>query len=190
MNNQQTNQEGGGFLSSYDYKKSSSPGLMLADLIFKGVPIVLYLLGWFISGMFILNLALITIISAIDFWFTKNVLGRVMVGLRWVRVIHEDGDEEFVFECKKDEKTINKADKRMFWGFLALATIFWLAMLLWNLFTFSNLTLIIIPFVLQATNLYCFYKCSKEQQEQMKAFIDTQKGNLTKKAVDNYLIEK
>ena len=181
--------QGGNIFSQYDYKKSSSPGLMLTDLILKGIPIAFYIIGSFVS-IFIVNLAVITIMSAVDFWFTKNVLGRVMVGLRWGRVIHADGEEELIFECKKDEATINAADKRMFWGFLTIATVFWLAMLLWNIFTFTSLVLIIVPLALQATNLYCFYKCSAEQQTQMKGFISAQQGNLTRQAVDHFVIQK
>jgi hypothetical protein len=180
----------GTILSQYDYKKSSSPGLMLADIILKGIPITFYIItSWFISSLYIVSLAVITLVSAIDFWFTKNVLGRVMVGLRWGRIIHEDGAEEFLFECKRDESQINAADKRMFWGFLVLATGFWLAMLLWNLFTLTAWVMVLVPFSLQAVNLVCFYKCSKEQQLQVAAFVEQQRGNLTQHAVNEYIIK-
>ena len=185
----QTEPTGGTILSQYDYKKSSSPGLMLADLILKGVPITFYLVNWFIPSLYIVALAVITLISSVDFWFTKNVLGRVMVGLRWSRVIHEDGAEEFLFECKRDEAHINAADKRMFWGFLVLATGFWFAMLLWNLFSVGAWVMVLVPFALNGVNLSCFYKCSKEQQAQMGEFISTQKGNLTQRAVNEYIIK-
>ena len=178
--------QGNNFFSQYNYKKSSSPGLMLADLILKGIPIGVYIASWFFSA-FIIELAVITVVSSLEFWFTKNVLGRVMVGLRWGRVIHEDGEEEFVYECKRDEKQINANDKRMFWGFLGLAFVFWLAMFVWNIFTWKSLVVILVPLVLLGTNLYCFYRCSAEQQEQMKAFIQTQKTNLTQRAVDEVI---
>jgi len=47
---------------------------------------------------------IVIVISAMDFWVTKNVTGRLLVGLKWWEEIDEvSGDQLWVFECRVDE---------------------------------------------------------------------------------------
>jgi hypothetical protein len=46
----------------------------------------------------------IVCICAVDFWYTKNISGRLLVGLRWWEEIEEvSGKSIWVFECRVDE---------------------------------------------------------------------------------------
>lgn len=36
----------------------------------------------------------------VDFWFTKNVLGRGLIGLRWFFGEDENGVERFMYEAR------------------------------------------------------------------------------------------
>lgn len=133
-------------------------------MIFKGAPIALYILApLFFDKPLIIRLSCVTILSAIEFWFTKNVLGRVLVGLKWSQVIEENGNEYLKYETKRSEDASNKIDFNFFWGLLAIALIVWGVFLFMNIFTISNLMIILVPFFLIGTNIICFYKCSRKQ---------------------------
>lgn len=58
----------------------------------------------------VIRLTSITLISAIDFWFTKNISGRILAGLKWSRVVEDNGHEYILYETKRDESTNNKVD--------------------------------------------------------------------------------
>ncbi len=131
-----------------------------------------------------IRLSTITIISAIEFWFTKNVLGRVLVGLRWNRVILDNGEEEYTYETKRDESTNHPLDSKFFWGYLSIAFLIWAVLALLNLLSITNLLIISVPLVLLGTNLYSYYKCSSVQKENVKNFLENQKGKATQEAVN------
>jgi len=48
------------------------------------------------SSLFLVTSCLL----AADFWYTKNVAGRLLVGLRWWTKFKEDGTEEWIYETK------------------------------------------------------------------------------------------
>ena len=75
-----------------------------------------------------------TLLAAIDFWFTKNILGRVLVGLKWSRQIDTDGVESLIYETKRDESLNNPVDSKFFWGLLMLSFLFWFIFAFFNLF--------------------------------------------------------
>jgi len=168
---------------SYNLNASAHPGLLILDIIFKSIPIVIY----FLISSFAVCLGILTIVSSIDFWFTKNILGRICAGLKWGKIIEENGRETFYYDCKKDEKTINNVDKKFFWTLLVVSACFWAISLILNILSFSKLLMILLPFSLNAYNLYAFFKCSREQQDKMNQFIKDQKEQGTEKIVNNYL---
>ena len=59
------------------------------------------LLSLFVKNEALIYLSVI-IIGAIDFWITKNVAGRRLVGLRWWNEIKETGEEVWIFESKNE----------------------------------------------------------------------------------------
>ena len=168
--------------ASYNIKASAHPGLLIIGIVFKSIPIVVY----FLISSLALNIGLITLISSIDFWYVKNIFGRVCAGLKWGRLIEDNGKEKFFFECKKDEKTVNQMDKKFFWTIIVLGPVIWSLLLFFNILSFKNLLIILLPFVLNWFNLWAFYKCSSEQQERLKGLIREGKEGGINTIVNNY----
>jgi hypothetical protein len=80
------------------------PGIVFFTLLFK----VCAIIGFLFLNLFLNNEALVFIIvvicSAFDFWFVKNVSGRILVGLRWWNEVKEDGTEVWIFESDHESK--------------------------------------------------------------------------------------
>ena len=84
-------------------KESPLATIHLFHMIFKLAPIGLYLLGGIIFSSVSLFI-LVAVLASMDFWFTKNVVGRLLVGLKWDYVFQDDGKQVWIFESK-DEKS-------------------------------------------------------------------------------------
>ena len=72
-------------------------------MVLKIAIVFLYLVLPLITKSFN-QLVFVVILGAIDFWIVKNLSGRLLVGLRWWIDFDEDGEEQWKFECKVDEK--------------------------------------------------------------------------------------
>ena len=84
--------------------KASHPMVCIFTIIFKiGAITAFILLDIFVSNEAIAYLVVI-ILSASDFWTTKNISGRILVGLRWWNDVKENGEEVWVFESKNESK--------------------------------------------------------------------------------------
>ncbi len=149
------------------YKKSSYPLIALITVILKLSSIISY----FILSLFISNEALIMIIiillGSADFWMTKNISGRILVGLRWYNLLKiETNQEIWRFEGKNEIKEAN-ADRVTFWTSLYLYNLIWIFLFLWELirinFVWSFICLILC--ILAFTNTYGFFRCSSLQQK-------------------------
>ena len=98
---QNTNDNGGampGFIAD-----ASHPGVALLHVALKILIVFLYLVLPLITTGFS-QMVFIIILGAIDFWIVKNISGRLLVGLRWWIDFNEDGEEQWKFECKVDER--------------------------------------------------------------------------------------
>ena len=149
------------------YKKSSNPLVALITVILKLSSIVCF----FLLSIFISNDALIMIIiillGAADFWMTKNISGRILVGLRWYNLLKiETNQEIWRFEGKNEIKEAN-ADRVTFWTSLYLYNLIWIFLFIWELirinFVWSFICLILC--ILAFTNTYGFFRCSRIQQK-------------------------
>ncbi len=76
--------------------------------------------------MFILTVLLL----ATDFYYTKNIAGRRLVGLRWWNEVDTAvGDSRWIFESADPEtRTINATDKRFFWLAMYAQPALWVAL--------------------------------------------------------------
>lgn len=84
--------------------KASNPMICIFTIIFKiGAIASFILLDIFVSNEAIAYLVVI-ILSAADFWTTKNISGRILVGLRWWNEVKENGEEVWIFESKNESK--------------------------------------------------------------------------------------
>ncbi len=74
------------------------PGIVFFTLLFKASAIVSFLFLNLFLGNEALTFIIVVIFSAFDFWFVKNVSGRILIGLRWWNEVKEDGSEAWIFE--------------------------------------------------------------------------------------------
>lgn len=42
------------------------------------------------------------ILGSVDFYITKNISGRLLVGLRWWNEVKDDGSEVWIYESKNE----------------------------------------------------------------------------------------
>ena len=93
---------------------SSNPWICILHLIFKVLSIIFYLLGGWIFNSIMLFIT-VSIFIVIDFWIVKNLSGRILVGLRWWRVLKEDGNEDWKFESWDEIVKPSQIDSNVFW---------------------------------------------------------------------------
>ena len=106
--------------------QSSAPSVAFFHLIFKTAAMVLYLFHSLLSGSFVLTFVLLVLLHAFDFWTTKNVSGRLLVGLRWHTRVNDNGDTEWHYESHpQGDQFAKPLDKRIFWGGIFVSTAFW-----------------------------------------------------------------
>jgi hypothetical protein len=67
-------------------------------LLFRLGALLTYFLGSIFTDNFTLIFVLTILFLAFDFWTTKNISGRLLVGLRWWNEIQPDGTNKWVFE--------------------------------------------------------------------------------------------
>ncbi|MCQ2817005.1 MAG: DUF846 domain-containing protein [archaeon] len=159
-----------------------NPIIVFFTLIFK----VLAILFYFLLGIFGVSDALIFIIvvilCAFDFWFIKNVSGRIIVGLRWWNEVKEDGSEVWIFESDH-EKRATSIDTTIFWGSLYITPLFWGVLTILNLIGLRLIWFLVclIALVLTGSNTIGYYKCSGEQKKKLTSFfVDKGQAGLSK----------
>ena len=158
-NNQQIN------LLNY-YKKSNHPTISITTSCLKLFPLITYIIfGIFMSNDGLLILFTLLLASC-DFWFTKNIAGRILVGLRWWVEI-KNNEEIWRYESSNEIK--EGADKGIFWASVYLNSIVWGIFFIFDLITFKFVWggLTLIMFCLATVNTYEFFKCSKSQQKNL-----------------------
>jgi hypothetical protein len=83
------------------------------------------------------------LLLAADFYYTKNIAGRRLVGLRWWNEVDtESGDSKWVFESSEPgTKVINPTDSRFFWLAMYIQPVIWVVMAIVAVFRFQFLWL-------------------------------------------------
>ena len=158
-------------------KYAHNPGIVFFTIFFKGLAIFLFLfLGIFginDSSIFIL----VVLLNSLDFWFVKNIAGRVLVGLRWWNEVKEDGTEIWVFESE-NEKKARSIDTTIFWMSIYVTPLFWGVFIILEIIglRFMWLLLCLISFILSFSNAFGYYKCSGEQKKKIKNFLSEKKN--------------
>ena len=163
------------------------PGVTMMYLILKSAPVVFYVLGGLFIKSYSVFVPVMTILAAMDFWYTKNVAGRLLVGLYWTRVI-KDKNEEFEYKSLGDETKNNKCDDFVFWWGQYISTICWVVFLILKSFT-TQFFVVLIPAVLNVYDLYAYYQCSREKQNQANAFLNQKKQEATQAGMNFALQE-
>ncbi len=91
-------------------------------LILKLIPIGMYLFESTFTkliGEIVVN-QLIIFFVVIDFWMTKNVNGRRMIGVKWYYENDHYGIERFKFQCRANPELISDTYSQLFWLVLFL----------------------------------------------------------------------
>eukprot|EP01127_Copromyxa_protea_P008016 TRINITY_DN1823_c0_g1_i2.p2 TRINITY_DN1823_c0_g1~~TRINITY_DN1823_c0_g1_i2.p2 ORF type:complete len:206 (-),score=51.69 TRINITY_DN1823_c0_g1_i2:50-667(-) len=154
----------------------SHPFVVAFHLLFKILALTIYLFGLFVmegrvSSPFVITFIISAIFLALDFWVTKNVSGRLLVGLRWWNDIKEDGSNVWVFESLEKEAIINPIESKIFWVALIVFPIVWFSFFLKQLFSFTGwdwAILCALSCTLQLANVTGYIKCAKEARKQMQ----------------------
>ena len=150
-------------------KNSSHPIICLFTVLFKVLSLLSFLiLEKLTEKKSVIYLATILFGSA-DFWVTKNLSGRLLVGLRWWNEVKENGEEVWIFESKNEKKEAT-SDKSVFWICLYLTPIVWFILIIFNIFQPARFIIGLICLIFTGTNLYGYFKCSKDQQGKLKSF--------------------
>ena len=108
-------------------------------MLFKLVGLAIYFTAeWFYTDNRKMVKLLGCIISgAVDFWTTKNLSGRRLVGLMWKRVENAPPAKEWIFVCRTDESRNNSRNTIFFWGSMVSSVLFWMIFMIYNLITLS-----------------------------------------------------
>jgi len=163
---------------------AANPGIVLFTLLFKTLAIVAFLVLGIFGFSDALVFIIVIILNAFDFWFVKNVSGRILVGLRWWNEVRDDGTEVWIFESDH-EKRATSIDTTLFWSSLYIAPLFWGIFLIIELIGLSLMWFLVclISFVLTFSNTIGYYKCSGEQKKKLTNFL-AEKGQ---KGISNFL---
>ncbi|KAL9538106.1 hypothetical protein MBANPS3_011192 [Mucor bainieri] len=158
------------------FKQSSHPVASFFFLVFRTGALLTYLLGSFFSSNFTLIFVLVILLLAFDFWTTKNVSGRLLVGLRWWNEIQLDGSNKWVFESANPDRKSNSVDSQLFWMVLYGTP------LVWGVFAFSCiltmkvswLFIVAIAIAMNVANVYGFSQCDKDAKRRWTTHIVAQ----------------
>lgn len=168
------------------YRNSSHPFICFFTFIFKIMAFIEFIIISFFTKQKGLVYLTVILMGAVDFWITKNISGRFLVGLRWWNEVKKNGKEVWIFESK-NEKIDATVDKSIFWTSLYMNAGGWVILFLFKLITLS-VTNAIISFtmlVFSGVNLYGFFKCSKDQQGKLSKLGSSVAKNVAKQQIRN-----
>ena len=151
---------------------AANPGIVLFTLLFKTLAVISFLILGIFGVSDALIFIIVVILNAFDFWFVKNVSGRILVGLRWWNEVKDDGTEVWIFESDH-EKRATSIDTTLFWTSLYITPCFWGVFLIIELIGLSLMWFLVclISFVLTFSNTVGYYKCSGEQKKKISNFL-------------------
>jgi hypothetical protein len=152
----------------------SHPVAFLFHFIFKAAAVLWYVFCTWFSSSFVLNFVICIVFLAADFWVTKNVTGRLLVGLRWWNEATSESGTAWRFETLREgDRQINSKEKYYFWVILLAYPLAWigLAILAFLQLKWDYVLLDIIGILLGTMNLWGYFKCSKDAKAEI--------GNMT-----------
>ena len=152
---------------------AKNPGIVFFTLFFKCLAMASFLLLGIFGVSDALIFIFVVILNSLDFWFVKNVSGRILVGLRWWNEVKEDGSEVWRFESSHEVKS-RSIDTTIFWASLYIAPVFWGIFLFLELIGLKLMWFLacLIGFILTFANTFGYYKCYGEQKSKIKGFLN------------------
>ncbi|OXG11212.1 cytoplasmic protein [Cryptococcus neoformans Tu401-1] len=139
-------------------KQSSHPMALAFLYLFRSAAIAVYVLCGLFTDNYVLSIVVVVILLSLDFWNTRNVAGRTLVGLRYWNEVDEEGESSWVFESRDPSRPANPIDAKMFWIALYVYPLGWLALLIVSLLKFnvSFLPIVVLALVFNLSNLLGF----------------------------------
>ena len=92
----------------------------------------------------LLVVELIFLFIVFDFWTTKNINGRRMIGVRWFFDDDEYGVERFKVECRINDEYVGGVNSKLFWLVLAAYIVLPVIFLITTFIIAPNLQRIVI----------------------------------------------
>ena len=155
------------------YRKSSNPSIALMTVGLKLAALFFFLFLNILASEAFVMIVVILLVAA-DFWYTKNISGRILVGLRWWNKFDPENQQDiWTFESKNERKEAN-IDRNTFWISLYGFTGAWLFLFIWEcvMFNFMWGFLCLISLAISGINTYGFFRCSKLQQKGALYLLD------------------
>jgi len=155
----------------------SHPIALVFHILFKALALATFFLGSFLFTSFVIPFIIGVILLALDFWTTKNVSGRLLVGLRWWNEVREDGTNVWIFESAANDAQTHPVQSKVFWIALIVYPIVWGALLLAQIIAakWNWAILCTLGVVLAGANVTGYIKCArdarKKVQEMATAFV-------------------
>ncbi|KAK8866147.1 hypothetical protein IAR55_001298 [Kwoniella newhampshirensis] len=179
--------------------KASSHPMSLAFLyLFRSAAIAVYVLCGLFTDNYVLSIVVVVVLLSLDFWNTRNVAGRTLVGLRYWNEVDEEGESSWVFESRDPSRPANPIDAKMFWvsfldwsAFSAQTTadisqialyaypLGWVALMIVSLlkFNISFLPIVILALVFNLSNVLGFTYADRDAQRRWASGVASS-GNL------------
>lgn len=145
---------------------------IFTDIVLKGSCALYYFFCTWFTDSFIINFVAITVLIVTEFWFTKNIGGRRLTGMRWWQVPSSTGSEStWRFEHRALEQPNFQASKiavTQFWVGMIVLELFWMLMAVFTIKNPGYLILCGMAFSFIAMNLLGYYKCRSWSSQQLK----------------------
>ncbi|KAG5454894.1 Golgi apparatus membrane protein TVP23 B [Clonorchis sinensis] len=157
----------------------SSRRLALAGhFLFRTMAILIYFFCTWFTSSFVVPFVLVLISLSLDFWFVKNISGRILAGLRWSSYTDEEGHTRWRFDSRPaapepaEGVTLTRREvaaraaqanaARLFWIGLVVTPVVWVVFLLASIFTLHLRWALVcgIALCMSGVNLYAFCRCS------------------------------
>ncbi|OCF42124.1 cytoplasmic protein [Kwoniella heveanensis CBS 569] len=160
-------------------KQSSHPMSLAFLYLFRSAAIAVYVLCGLFTDNYVLSIVLVVVLLSLDFWNTRNVAGRTLVGLRYWNEVDEEGESSWVFESRDPSRPANAIDAKMFWIALYAYPLGWLALLIVSIlkFNISFLPIVLLALVFNLSNLLGFTYADRDAQKRWASGIAAS-GNL------------
>jgi len=149
----------------------SHPIALMFHILFKLLALATYLFGALaFPSSFVIPFIIAVIFLALDFWTTKNVSGRLLVGLRWWNEVKDDGSNVWIFESAASDAQTHPVQSKIFWIALIIAPIVWGALLIAQIFggKWNWAILCALAVVLSAANVTGYIKCARDARKKVQ----------------------
>ncbi|PNW72080.1 hypothetical protein CHLRE_16g683250v5 [Chlamydomonas reinhardtii] len=155
---------------------------------FKVVAIVWYWICTIVSNSFVVNFVVCIVLLALDFWVTKNITGRLLVGLRWWNEANDTGSAWRFETLPEGVRQVLPREKRFFWLACMGATAHWILACIIAVFGLSSYIIVaIMGLLFSGSNLWGYFKCSREAQADLKGYINSTSNTLMQGAIKQQL---